>query len=101
MLPLPKRRKRPKRSKHNATLREDDAEAVDTVTHTSIEVITKSGERATKRIRLPLETLAQMPETFSQEASSVQLGNDWGSQEPDPVSQQKIGKVRKKIKSPG
>jgi hypothetical protein len=50
--------KRKRRSKNNASLHEDDDDAVDTVTHVEVEVNTKHGPR-TKRIKVPLTAVME------------------------------------------
>ena len=83
-----------KHFKHNAPLHEDDDEAVDTVTHTNIEVKTRTG-RQQKRVKVPLIPLVERPDTSAPEDISIQFGNDWDSQNLDQVSPVKIHKVRK------
>lgn len=59
--------KRKKGSRHNATLREDDEDAIDTVTHQEIEpAATRTGRRV-KRVKVPF----LMNESSNIESSSV------------------------------
>jgi hypothetical protein len=67
--------KRKKRSKHHASLREDDDDAIDTVTHTDIEVITRSGTVKKKRVKVPFRVLEPDKETSPQPPISFEYNN--------------------------
>jgi hypothetical protein len=88
--------KRRKHSKYNAPLHEDDDEAIDTVTHTNIEVKTRTG-RQQKRVKVPLVPRVDMSETSAPDPISFQFGHDWDPQIPDPVIQPKNQRVRENL----
>jgi hypothetical protein len=94
-MPVLSAQKRKKHSKYNAPLHEEDDEAIDTVTHANIEVNTRTG-RKQKRVKVPLVPRVDLSETVTQDPISFQFGNDWDSQNPEPVSRTKTQKVREK-----
>jgi hypothetical protein len=93
-LPALSAQKRRKHSKYNAPLREDDDEAIDTVTHTNIEVKTKTGHQR-KRVKVPLVPREPMSEKSAPEPISFHVRHEWDSQMPDHDPQPKHQKVRK------
>jgi hypothetical protein len=90
--------KRKRKSKNNATLREDDDGAVDTVTHKEVEVNTRHGPK-TKRIKVPLPPVTE--ERGESSSSGIHdnpgLAPEWDMQEPqvadEPVLRPRIGMV--------
>jgi hypothetical protein len=90
--------KRKRKSKNNATLREDDDGAVDTVTHMEVEVNTRHGPK-TKRIKVPLAPLTEQRGESSSAGihDNPGLAPQWDMQEPqvadEPVLRPRIGMV--------
>jgi hypothetical protein len=87
--------KRKKRSKNNASLREDDADAMDTVTHMNKVVNTKSGPKR-KRIKVPLIPTSPGVDTSNHmEDMGIPMDSDIQDHvADDPVSQPYVGMVR-------
>ena len=74
--------KRKRKSKNNASLHEDDDDAVDTVTHVQVEVNMKSGPK-TKRIKVPLTAVMEEQQTSNSSIlDDPNLGPEWDMQEP-------------------
>ena len=76
--------KRKRRSKNNATLREDDDGAVDTVTHKEVEVNTRHGPK-TKRVKVPLPRVTEEHGELSSAGihDNPSLAPEWDMQEPE------------------
>ena len=87
--------KQKKRSKNNPSLREDDADAMDTVTHMNKVVNTKSGPTR-KRIKVPLiPTSAGVDASNHMEDMGIPLESEIQDHVAnDPVSQPYVGMVR-------
>src|SRR3979490_1497231 len=74
--------KRKRKFKNNASLHEDDDDAVDTVTHVQVEVNTKSGPKK-KRIKVPLTAVMEEQQTSNSSIlDDPNLGPEWDMQEP-------------------
>lgn len=85
--------KRKRKTKKNASLREDDDAAVDTVTHVEVEVGTTHGPK-TKRIKVPL--MAVVEEHGEANSGIYDLTPEWDMQEPqaaDEPIRPRVGKV--------
>ena len=76
--------KQKRRSKKNATLHEDNDNAVDTITHVEVEVNTKHGPR-TKCIKIPLTTaMEEHGESNAGRHHNPNLAPDWVMQDSEP-----------------
>jgi len=85
--------KRKRKTKKNASLREDDDAAVDTVTHVEVEVDTTHRPK-TKRIKVPLTAVVE--EHGSGIYDNPDLTPEWDMQEPqaaDEPIRPRVGKV--------
>jgi hypothetical protein len=78
--------KRRRRSKKNATLRENDDAAVDAVTHVEVEVMTKDGTKK-KRIKVPLRDVEEQGQSNSVIQDYPSVAPEWDMQEPQVAAE--------------
>jgi hypothetical protein len=79
--------KRKRKSKKNASLHEDDADAVDTITHVEVELNMNHGPK-TKHIKVPLAAvMEEHGDSNSAIINNPDLAPEWVMQEPQVANE--------------